>query len=297
VTTRTGVPIVGVEVQLEADSTGAQASYAVRTGASGQFQLADLPAGRYFMTAEAARYAPYLDTVRIDVQKTLERSPILNGIPALNGATFTSSHFRRTFPPPLEFYELFLVAQVDDPDGLADVELVWFELPDLGLVDTLRVINTPGRYEGKLEEADLPDGQPSEVLGRPLVVKIRDRTGYVAESAPQSLIRLIEDIPLTIAPQAGEIVRGDPTPQLSWECSDPPYSHTYLIKILRSDFEVSTLVFTRPGLLPENVCDADGTGVFEVDTALPAGIYSWFVAIVDAFGNASQSRGAGFVLE
>ncbi len=286
-------PLAGVAVTLA--RSDAAPGFTTDTDGAGRYEIA-VPPGSYALTFALDGYAPFHATLDAEAGLRQERSATLNGAPRVDSAGVTAHHISRVWPPPADVYQYRVVVRAADADGTADLERVWMEVPELGLVDTLEVTPVPGLFEAVRPAETLPGGRVHDLVGTPIQVYVRDRLGEVSPAGAPLLARVIEDTPLVLAPQAGTLVTVE-QPALSWVCTDVPYIHTYRVDVVRVDAAVQNLAAAAEGLVPEAVCDAGGTGTVPAPAPLDAGSYFWTVSIVDTFGNLSRSKEAGFLVD
>jgi hypothetical protein len=198
-------------------------------------------------------------------------------------------HRHRRLPPPFDLYVLTVTADVVDPDGLADIDSVWVEVPALGFAAPLPATQEPGRFQRSLTEAELPTATLFELQGLDIRVRTLDRSGSRVHSAPQALSRILDVVPVAGEPQAG-ISISEPRPTLTWQQVRLPYAFTFRVAVSRVDLGAETQVWALDGI------DANATSV-QVGVPLTAGAtYNWTLDVVDGFGNWTRSRPVGFIV-
>lgn len=285
-------PLAGVEVRVQAlDSLNTATSEFLSTtftDMDGSFLLR-LPAARYQLTFKKEKYAIQTDTLLIQTGGIEEVSIALNGLPYTNDLQLSTTHISQWWPPPFEFFILDVTAEVDDLDGVTDVSRVWFEIPELGFVDTLLEATRPGLYSKMLDEPELPAGGIQSLEGKAFTLHIRDQAGLETVFGPQYLVRVIEPTPNPLLP-SGLASLTNPTPRLTWEASELPYDFTYRVDVVR----VQTNIQTTEQII--EAIPADSLSIV-VPESLAVGEYFWTVSVVDEFGNRSRSREAGFRIE
>ncbi|GIV58151.1 MAG: hypothetical protein KatS3mg042_1064 [Rhodothermaceae bacterium] len=259
-----------------------------RTDGQGRLILSRLPEGLYEMEARRAGYAAVRDTLRIRTGRTTLDTLRLDGLPDATAVQFATVHIRRRWPPPFDLYQLEVQADVADPDGLADVEQVWLELPGEGFTAALPPTAEPGRFANVFAESTLPTASLHALLGLPFQLRLRDRAGVEHTNGPHQLVRVIEPTPLAVAPVGG-ITLTDPRPTLQWQAANLPYPFTYRIEVFR-DESVSIRERVFDHLPPDSLS-------VRLDTPLAPGAYFWTVSVVDTFGNRSRSNREGFIIQ
>lgn len=180
------------------------------------------------------------------------------------------------------------MADVTDPDGLADVEQVWLEIQDMNFSGALQPSGEPGRFVNVFPEPVLPSNSLPALMGRPLRLRLVDRAGIENVTPPYFLVRVIDATPVATTPTGG-VVLTDPRPAFQWQTVRLPYPFRFRIEIFRDEgFSIRERVFDD---LP-----ADSTSL-RIETPLPSGQYFWTVSIVDEFGNRSRSNQEGFFIQ
>jgi hypothetical protein len=284
-------PLDHVRVRLEAASPGSAPwnPVVVESGPDGRFTFADVPSGPYLLFAEREGFAPVLDTLSVRLGEQSTRDVRLNGLPRVAALALRTVHVSRWWPEE-DLYLLEVVADVEDPDGATDVAAAWLEVVEAGFIDTLAVTSVPGRFTSSLPVETLPVGSLHALLGQTVVVHARDLAGQVNASAPRSLVRVIEETPVAGSPQGLATVR-DVRPLLTWEPADLPFPFTYRLDVVRVLANVETVVHTAAGLASDQTAYR-----VPVDLARQS-TYYWTLSVVDAFGNRSRSKEAGFQIE
>lgn len=275
--------ISGVRVRLE------PLGLAVMSDSDGRFTFGDVPAGSYRLVAETDGFAPASDsvTVRAGRMSELTRLMRMDGLPEIAEVSLSSVHVSRWWPPPEDQYRLEVAVAVEDPDGVQDIESVWVEIPALSFVDTLTAGQVFGRYTASIPASELQGGLHA-ALGHSVVVKARDFVGAEVASTPRTIARIIDDVPIAADPQGLEAV-DDPRPVLTWKLMLLPYPFTYRVDVVVDDPNVPRVVQTASGISPDSTS-------YRLESPLPEGTYYWVVWVVDAFGNRSRSKEAGFIV-
>lgn len=298
ITDRREQPLSEVMLRLEAIPGGATIS--TQSDQAGKYTFKATTPGTYHLLIEKDGYAGTRDSVVVTNFETVVRNHRLNGAPVFDEVLIRSSHINRVWPPPTDFTLLEVFARIDDADGVIDLETAWMEVPALNVVDTLQFTEMPGVFLAELSPEDLGLNSMQDLLGEQIYLYTKDRLGFVSSADTQQLVRIIDETPRVVAPQAGTVLNM-PQPQLQWVCDTIPFNYTYRIEVVRVDDVVQNVVTTIPNLDPDTVCnDQEGSnqqeGSIQVDVALAIGSYFWTVSIVDDFGNWSRSKEAGFVV-
>ncbi|GAB5536690.1 MAG: hypothetical protein Rubg2KO_29390 [Rubricoccaceae bacterium] len=273
----------GVRLRLSPLAGGAE--LATTTGSSGTFLLDGVPEGRYAIRAEGDGYGPAADTIEVGIGQTTDVTLQLNALPVVTSQALRTVHIERWFPD-VPLFRLEVEADVTDPDRDADIEGVALVVPDLGFRAELTETE-PGRYTATLDAESLPGGQVQSLLGFSHRVEATDQTGAVGLGSPMSLVRVIEQTPLTARPQGLEAVGQNPL-TLEWRPASLPFSFTYRVEVFLVDGAgIPNRVEAIEDLPPSAT-------TYTVQQALSPGDYFWTVWVTDASGNRSRSKEAGF---
>ena len=259
----------------------------VRTASDGTFRLDGLPPGAYVVVADGDGLLADTATVAVAVAALSEAVFELDALPVVSMPAVRTVHIEN-WPPLAAVFQVEVDVQATDPDRATDVEAAALVADGLGFRMPLAE-TAPGVFSTTLDAADLPGGRVQSLLGQPLTVEVTDLSGGTGRSAPVSLVRVIEQTPLTFRPQVSDPAPPNP-PTLEWRPSDLPFPFTYRVEVFVTDGAgVLNRIVSESGLPPTQTTLA-------LPTALPPGSYSWTVWTVDEAGNRSRSRPAGFVL-
>lgn len=263
---------------------------ATRTDAEGYFGLSGLPTGPWAVVAEGEGLSRDVDTVTVEAGRVAETLLQVEAVPVVDVQALRTVHIVRWFPTEPVF-QLEVEAEAHDPDGRNDIASAALVVPDLAggtlALPLEPVPGAPGRFAQVFDADELPGGVDG-LLGRTLHIEVRDESGNAAEGPPVSLVRVIEQSPQTLSPQTGDTT--GPSPTLVWRPAQLPFAFTYRVDVFLID----------GAGVPNLLDDEQQTGIdpavtsYTVQQALAPGDYFWTVWVVDAFGNRSRSREAGF---
>lgn len=270
-----------VEVRME------PGLFVTRTNAVGEFLFNNVPVRNYHISAQKEGFVSPPDSITVLLGQTTAIEFKLDGLPIISSFSIVSCHISRWWPQN-DLFLLEIMAEVQDFDGVNDIEMVQFEIPDMSFSDTLQVTQSPGIFMARITESQLPGGNLQNVLGRQLVVKAVDQAGFENSSQPKLLIRIIEQEPRFKSP-AGDSLDVS-RPLLKWIPMNLSFNFTYKIEVFRVDEGFSNMVESFTNIDP---------AIFsiQVTETLPSGTYFWTVAVVDEFGNWSRSKEASFVIK
>ena len=287
VTDRAEVPLAGAEVRLIPSASGSQTELVGRTDAAGAFEITGVAEGTgYRLQVSLAGYGVGVVEPIVIRAGTTEALPALrlNALPAFTGATFRTVHISRWWPPDDQFF-LEIGAQVNDADGLFDIDEVSFEIPDFNFTVSLDP-QTSGRFDKSIRADSLPTASLQSLLGRTLRLNVRDKEGVIVRSSPRQLVRVVEDTPIPTAPRDNLLLSMN-RPLLTWDPFPAAFSFTYRIDIFRDEVNQDVLVRQFPDIA------MDVTSL-QLLSPLATGPYFWTLIVVDEFGNQSHSKEAAF---
>ena len=271
----------GVELRL---SPG---DYLTTSDGAGRFDFLGVEEGRYTISAELDGFIAEEQVVDVEINQQAGVIFRMDGVPFIRELDIQTFHLSRWWPPPVDQFWLDISARVDDPDGIADIEAVFVDIPIVDLADTLLVERDVGQFSLRLREEDI--GVSVEAIaGHDINITVRDREGEQSVLMGQRISRIIGETPVANNPTGLNEAESNP-PAFFWSDVRVNYPFTYQIDVARVDENIPTPVQTIPGI------SSDSLSV-QATVSLPAGQYIWTVSIVDEFGNQSRSREAGFII-
>lgn len=277
-----------MQVRLIPIGPAGRPELATRTDAAGQFALADVPAGPYTIAAEQEGFAGEADTVTVEAGAVAEAMLQLDALPVVMEQSVRSVHILR-WPPLGTVFQLEVEAVAEDPDRPQDLAGASFVVPALGFSAEL-VETEPGTgvFAATFDESELPAPGVEALLGQTLRIEARDASGHAGLGPPYSLVRVIEQAPQTLRPQESEVV-DNTRPTLVWQPAQLPFAFTYRVDVFVVNAAgIPTLVERHDGIDPNQTS-------LQVQRELASGeAHVWTLWVVDAFGNRSRSREAGF---
>lgn len=277
------LPLENATVMLE------PGMYSVTSNQDGRFVFRDVPAGEYVLSASKDGFESQDEIVEVELGASVDSVQVrLDGLPIFRSISIYSTHISRWFPTE-DLYRLDAVVSVEDPDGLGDVDSVWFAIPSRDFEYGLRATNISGQYEEFILSESLPGNSLYALQGDQIVVEAMDAAGLISTSDPRHILRVIDYTPVAIDPQGQEVLDTS-TPTLSWEDAALPYEFTYRVEVTRVQANVETTFYSKPDIPSDNLSH-------QVDMDLSPGTYYWTVFVVDQYGNRSRSKEAGFIIE
>ena len=286
VVTRADVPLPGAEVRLVPPAEVSLPALSTSTDGQGRFRFAGAPAASgYAIEVDMEGFSEAaLGEIAVEAGREQTLDPLrLNALPAFEEVALRTVHVSRWWPETDVFF-LEVDAAVIDADGLNDVAEVRFEVPALGFGVALESLGG-GHYNRTVEADSLPARNLEALIGEALRLTVADQTGAEEEIAPP-LTRVIDVTPVALDPQGLETVATG-QPVFAWEPAPVSFPFTYRLDVFRDDANRAVRVATVAAIAPSTTSTA-------APEVLPQGTYFWTISVVDAFGNRSRSKEAGF---
>ncbi len=249
----------------------------------GSYAIENLLPGFYTVHCTAEGYTHDSLIVNLRGNETIDF--FLDGLPFFRRISLTTHHTSQFFPVE-DLYFLQIESDVDDPDGIADINNVFFDIPEYNVHDTLAASLRAGTFSKRLSIDDLPVNTIQTLIGRAFILTVSDDAGKQVQSGKRYLTRVIEETPVLSAPVNLQAVPADSI-RFQWQKVRLPYWFSLSIKI----FQINQ------GLLSEVAELADIPGTMEslaIKNSLPVASYVWILKITDEFGNSSSSREGTF---
>jgi hypothetical protein len=266
----------------------------VSSDTEGNFFFNTLTIGSQTLVCTKENFIP--DTQQIILQSRTTKEVIfeLNGAPFVQKQNILTRKIDQYYPSTQYFVDV--TASVSDPNGIMDVDSVWFT------VDTLLSIPmdysvTTKQFQITIYKYDIPTNTIQWLVNKPLRIRSKDRSNAVNLSTPFYVSRIIENSATptypTINTTTSQMDTTGPTPLLQWSPPDVTFNYTYTITLSRVESDIRTVVWTSTQVTSSSLqlqYPADSTG-------LSGGEYVWTISVVDEFGNYSRSKEAPFVVQ
>ena len=235
-----------------------------------------LERGQYQVIARGAFYDS--DTQLVDLKKDTSLVFKLNALPQFEEVNLTSLHITSFIPP--DEYQVEIGVLASDGDTQADIQTVYFEVPDLAVQDTLvRISNQQARFAGIFSRAQLNITFIEELQGIPFYLHAVDLAGGNSVSAAQYIYRVINTAPRPVSPDGSASLPIN----FTWQSLVLPFDFTYSIEIYPNS------PISLPPVVTVNQIERTAT-THTYSGNLPSGSYYWVLYIVDEVGNRSRSR-------
>jgi hypothetical protein len=280
-----GTPISSARISL------LEEGIATQSDSAGHFAFSRLSLGSLTVVCTKENFAPDTQHVKLAAGTSQSLTFSLNSAPYVLGETILTRKVDLYFPSPQ--YYVDVSAGVTDPNGVADLDSVWFEVSTLFF--PMEYNPSTKLFEVRVFKYDIPTNTIQWLVGKPLHIVSRDRSGAVNVSDPFMVTRVIEYGATPVSPAPGNNDTTNGTPVLKWTPPSVTFAYSYSLGISRVDAGTSTVVWTV-----DNVSSVYEEYAYPTDGSVPAlspGNYVWAVTVVDEFGNSCRSKESAFVVQ
>jgi Carboxypeptidase regulatory-like domain len=275
---------------VQARITCLENGLSVLTDSTGAYQFLKLDAGRLTFVCSSAGFVS--DTQKIVLQAgTPQQIQFgLNGYPFVVSQNILTRKIDQYYPSPQYFVDIS--ASVSDPNGIEDVDSVWFVVDSMQFV--MPYSPTTQTFQTTIYKYSLPTNTIQWLVGKPLTIVSTDRSNARGTGTPFYVTRIIEDEATPIYPSSLNNDTTGSTPLLKWTPPNVTFIYTYTLVISLVNSGTESILWTHPGV-------SFGTEEFQFigdDNGQPlsAGNYVWTISVVDQFGNYSRSKESSFVV-
>jgi hypothetical protein len=280
-----GTPVRSAYVQIVEEGIGALSD------SSGRFSFSRVSQGPRTLICSKDNFVP--DTQRVTLASGGSQEVVfsLNGAPITLSKKILTRKIDQYFPSPQYFVDVS--AGVSDPNGVADLDSVWFEVNSL--LYPMEYNPSSKVFEVRIFKYDLPSNTIQWLVGKTLHIVSRDRSAAINTSDGFLVTRVIEYGATPLSPSPGNQDTTTGTPVLKWAPPGVTFNYTYMLTISRTDAGTQTVVWEVA-----NVSSVDEEFSYPTDgtaQSLSAGNYVWAVNILDEFGNYCRSKESAFVVQ
>jgi hypothetical protein len=273
--------LVGVTVSIPSTGDFTQ------TDSSGSFSFPKIAEGKAILVFSKTGYVPDTVICAVSLGQTMTVNVAMNALPVISGASIVT-HKIDQWSTGADYYAN-VYATVIDPNGLAEIDSVWFVDEEDEIPMSYNI--TDKRYEVRIDSSTLSMGYLEWLVGRPLTIYAKDQHGAITQSSTFYVSRIIQDEPTPVFPTSGDTVTFPF--QMNWAAPNVSFDYNYIIDVVRVQGITQTLVKEFPSILP-NVL------VQTLDKNSPiqfsSGIYFWTVSVIDEKLNTARSKEAYFVV-
>ena len=271
------------------------------SNASGFFSFDHLTTGTQTLVCSKANYMTDTQRIVLRTQTTAQVHFSLNGAPYVVSQNIYTRKIDQYYPSPQYFVDV--TASVADPNGITDIDSVWFYVASSSTGDTLLFpmsysVSTK-LFQVTVYKYDLPTNTIQWLVNKPLQICSSDIHGAINYSNPFYVSRVIENTATPTYPTVHTVTAEKDTtgstPLLQWSPPDVTFNYTYSLTISRTISGVNNDVwtYTQFGSVNNQIqFPGDNSG-----KTLEPGDYVWTISVVDDFGNYSRSKEASFVVK
>ncbi len=262
----------------------------VLTDSTGAYQFLKLDVGSLTFVCTKDGFVP--DTMKIVLQAGTPQQVQfgLNGYPFVVSQNILTRKIDQYYPSPQYFVDV--TASVSDPNGIEDVDSVWFVVDSMQFV--MSYSPTTKMFETTIYKYALETNTIEWLVGKPLTIVSTDRSNARASGPPFYVTRIIEDEATPIYPSSLNNDTTGSTPLLKWTSPNVTFFYTYTLAISVVNSGTEENVWTYAGLdfgVEQLQFPSDNS----TQPLLP-GNYVWTISVVDVFGNYSRSKESSFVV-
>jgi len=177
----------------------------------------------------------------LHAQTTAQVGFSLNGTPYIVSQNIYSRKIDRYYPGPQYFVDI--TASVADPNGITDIDSVWFMVTNSSsgslTSDTLFFPMTYAvssrLFQITIYKYDLPTNTIQWLVNKPLQIRSRDFSCSTNYSNPFYVSRVIENMATSTYPTLNTATSAKdttgPTPLLKWSSPDVTFNYTFSLTI------------------------------------------------------------------
>jgi len=278
-----------------ASITSVEDNISTMTDANGKFSLNKLSTGKQTLVFTKENFTPDTDRIQLQSGALQTITFLVNGAPVVLSEQILTRRIDQYYPSTQYFVDV--TASVGDPNGIADVDSVWFTVDTLLFPMDYSV--TTKQFQITIYKYDLPTNTIQWLVNKPLRIRSKDRSNAVNLSTPFYVSRIIENTATptypTINTTTSQKDTTGSTPLFQWLPPDVTFNYTYTLTLSSVVSGIQNVVWTSAPLQSSSlnfqfITDNNG------DT-LSAGEYEWTISVVDEFGNYSRSKEAPFVVQ
>jgi hypothetical protein len=278
VKTRRGTPIEGVKIYTQPKK------YFTLTNKEGKFEL-ELDKGEWGIIGEKEGFTSETLKVKVEVGRVVSSTFILNALPQVVSCKITSFNSYIGYPIGSKYWA-DITAQVQDEDGLEDIDSIWVTVT----FNSSKFLKFPlfyislDTYGVMILGEHCPGGNLETLIGKPFKIEIKDKAESRVSFSPFYMTRIIYPIPHTISPYSNEEIKEGVEVKFVWEKIYSNFEVDYQFYVI--EYWSRDTVYKSPILLDS------------VYTTPPfsRGEYYWKVMAKDEYGNKVTSRATGFTV-
>jgi hypothetical protein len=269
-------------------------SITVLSDAYGFFSFAYLTVGSQTLVCSKDNFVSDTQHIVLQSRASSDVTFYVNGAPYVLSQNILTRKIDQYFPSPQYFVDI--TASVTDPNGIIDVDSVWFAVDTL--LYPMEYSVTTKQFQTTLYKYDIPTNTIQWLVNKPLKIRSKDRRNAVNLSTSFYVSRIIENTAVPAYPTTNPLTQlqdtTGSTPVFQWNPPDVTFNYTYTLLLSRVESDIRTVVWTYSQVYSSTV-QQQYPGNNSTDT-LASGNYVWTISVVDDFGNYSRSKEASFIV-
>jgi hypothetical protein len=275
---------------VQARVTCLENGLSILTDSTGMFAFAKIDVGSLTFVCTKTGFVPDTQKIVLQAGAPQQISFGLNGYPYVISQNILTRKIDQYYPSPQYFVDVS--ASVSDPNGIEDVDSVWF------VVDTIRLVMnyspTTNMFQTTIYKYSFPTNTIQWLVGKPLTIQSTDRSNALGTGPAFYVTRIIEDEATPVYPSSLNNDTTGSTPLLKWTSPNVTYNFSYTLVVSLVSSGTEQVWWTYSGLNSQNQelqFPSDNT-----TQPLQPGNYVWTISVVDDFGNYSRSKESSFVV-
>jgi len=275
---------------IQARVTCLENGLSVVTDSNGYYQFNKLDAGSLTFVCSKEGFVSDTQKTVLQAETPQQISFGLNGYPIVVSQNILTRKIDQYYPSPQYFVDVS--ASVSDPNGIQDIDSVWFVVDSIQY--PMAYSTATNMYQAEIYKYSFPTNTIQWLVGQPLTIVSMSRSNARSAGAPFYVARIIEEEATPIYPSSLNNDTTGSTPLLKWSPPDVTFSYSYILIISLVSSGVEEVVWTYAGLSSQSE-----ELQFPSDNStqpLQPGNYVWTISVVDQFGNYSRSKESAFVV-
>ncbi len=213
----------------------------VTSDSAGRFAFRRLSPGTQTIVCTKDNFSPDTQRVVLTTGASASVTFLLNGAPVVLSQKILSRKIDQYFPSPQYFVDVSTA--VTDPNGITDLDSVWFAVDSLKI--PMDYLPSTKLFQTTVFKYDLPTNTIQWLVGKPLHIISRDRSKAVNISDAFFVTRVIENGATPSSPSSANNDTTNGTPILKWSPPSVTFNYTYSLSVLRVDAGTEAVVWVR----------------------------------------------------
>lgn len=254
---------------------------ATLSDSNGFFSFARITPGDQILAVQKSGFLSDTVTLNVADGSSPRQTIPLDQFPSITATKVLTQKIDQWWPGPI--YSASCTTTVSDPDGDSDIDSVWLNVSSIQF--PMEYSLTTRNFQLVVFAEQLPSNNLEWLVGKALTIWVRDRSTALVSSEPFFVTRIIEQEGTPTFPSSQDTISG--SPEFRWSPPSVAFTYAYTVTVVRTDAGVQTIVATQKQIDSHQYS-------WQLPQTLPAGTYFWTLAVVDEFGNVSQSKQSSF---